>query len=369
MASQLGLFAPTVEAEINFQALPLLKFTPKNIPAKALAALSSADTKGDRLKLTCGKLDRKTYEAVAEVLNNLGGHWVGGKTEAFIFPYPISDRLLEVIQAGKVPQRAPGAYFPTPSTLADEMIENLNLPGLAFWEGKNPPKVLDPHGGQGALLQAANCSLGGAELYAVELDPYNVMQLQQQGVHVIQGDWLDPNVQTAVAQLGPFDLVLANPPFEGLTWAKHLLVAINHVTPGGWFGAITPTNAFNYQKKETRDFLNWMGQHYLNYDLHNKDSTGFPVDVYMFTGQCLTDSQCQSQFVESNGYGSHYAYHIMISLDSCRNFMEQPLDQKIDRLDEFVMAQTKEHQMLFNLDPLVKSQVIQHLIDQAKEDF
>lgn len=367
MVSQLGLFAPTIETEIDFKALPLLKFTPKSISAKALAALSLSNSKGDRLKLTCGKLDRKAYEAVAEVLNNLGGHWVGGKTEAFIFPYPISDRLLEVINAGKVPQRAPGAYFPTPDNLAEEMIDNLDLPGSVYWEGKNPPKVLDPHGGQGALLRAAKQSLPEAELYAVELDPYNVMQLQQQGVHVIQGDWLDPNIQTAVVQLGPFDLVVANPPFDGLTWAKHLLLAINHIAPGGWFGAITPTNVFNYQKQVTRDFLNWMGQHYLNYDHHSKDTTGFPVDVYLFTGQCLTDSQYQSQWHTSNGYGSHYAYHIMISLDSSRNFMEQPLDQRIARLNEFVMAQMKEHQMLFNFGPSVKAQVIKHLTEQDAE--
>jgi hypothetical protein len=45
------------------------------ISESVLAILDGAKIENNIVKLTCGQLDRKTYEAVNKVLVDLGGKW------------------------------------------------------------------------------------------------------------------------------------------------------------------------------------------------------------------------------------------------------------------------------------------------------
>src|SRR4051794_19253145 len=85
--------------------------------------LRDAQIEGMHVRLTSGQLQRKTYEAVNEVLSRLGGKWVGRKVSAHVFADDPRPLLEDIIATGEMPKKNPLAYFPTPAAIARQMVE------------------------------------------------------------------------------------------------------------------------------------------------------------------------------------------------------------------------------------------------------
>lgn len=139
---------------------------------------------------------------------------------------PEFQAMKESLRAGVKTVSAP-QLFPTPPELAARMVE------LAEVEAGH--RVLEPSAGTGRLIDALD-SVPGAEVVAVELSctlADNLRLRSKTTADIRQGNFLECN-----GDLGTFDRVLMNPPFERGADIQHIEHALKFVKPGGRLVAI-----------------------------------------------------------------------------------------------------------------------------------
>lgn len=110
--------------------------------------------------------------------------------------------------------------FPTPPEIAARMVELAEIGPYM--------RVLEPSAGTGNILRAIGDQ---PDKVAVEVNPSLVAVLARCGVsglHVHEADFLECN-----GNLGKFDRVVMNPPFEGGVDIKHVRHAMSFLNPGG----------------------------------------------------------------------------------------------------------------------------------------
>ena len=140
------------------------------------------------------------------------------------------DKLRAGVQVISAPQ-----LFPTPPALAARMVELAEI--------APEHRVLEPSAGTGNILRA----IGNApDKVAVEINRGLTEILARAGVsglRIHEGDFLackpgEPKDWLLDDDLGKFDRILMNPPFENATDIKHILHALNFLKPGGRLVAI-----------------------------------------------------------------------------------------------------------------------------------
>jgi protein-L-isoaspartate O-methyltransferase len=115
--------------------------------------------------------------------------------------------------------------FPTPPALAERMVEEADiLPGHC---------VLEPSAGTGAILAALPNVRPFGSVTAVEINATLAASLEQVADETICGDFLEQN-----GNLGTFDRIVMNPPFENGADIKHIQHAMKMLKPGGRLVAI-----------------------------------------------------------------------------------------------------------------------------------
>src|SRR3990167_7115572 len=137
------------------------------------------------------------------------------------------DTLREALKQGIQVVSAP-QLFPTPPELAERMIEEANLQA-----GQGELSVLEPSVGTGNIIQAIwNPE---ARITAVEINSTLVAALGQRfnAVKIHCADFLSLN-----GELGTFDRIVMNPPFENASDIKHILHALTMLKDGGRLVAI-----------------------------------------------------------------------------------------------------------------------------------
>lgn len=152
-------------------------------------------------------------------------------------PAPAADfaAMRETLRAG-VQVAAVPQLFPTPPELAERMVRLAALPERG--------RVLEPSAGTGQLLGLIlhpDRNHGhGLEAVAVEIDARMVDMLRAQqraGAYPLasirQADFLQCN-----GDLGTFDRILMNPPFERAADVEHITHALKFLRPGGRLVAI-----------------------------------------------------------------------------------------------------------------------------------
>jgi protein-L-isoaspartate O-methyltransferase len=125
-------------------------------------------------------------------------------------------QLGQGVQVVSAPQ-----LFPTPASLADEMVRRADLaPGH---------RVLEPSAGTGALLRAISAAgVDVAHVTAVEINQRLAEALPATlAVRVLAEDFLTVDVG------GPFDRIVMNPPFERAADIRHVRRAFEQLAPGG----------------------------------------------------------------------------------------------------------------------------------------
>lgn len=140
-------------------------------------------------------------------------------------------KMQESLRAGVQVVSAP-QLFPTPPALAEALADEISL--------QDTDEVLEPSAGTGAIVDAILAR--GAKFFAVEVNYALCERLSQKygdktaGIckTVLQGDFLE----IAPDQLGKFDAVLMNPPFENASDIKHIQHAVRFLKPGGRLAAI-----------------------------------------------------------------------------------------------------------------------------------
>ena len=118
-------------------------------------------------------------------------------------------------------------YYPTPV----EVVERV-LGGLTIHKGN---RVLEPSCGCGRFLDALRKR--GADTLGIEVDHGRAAQARAKGHSVLLANFLE------TVPTGDFDRVVANPPFSGRHYAKHIEHALKFLKPGGTLTAILPITA------------------------------------------------------------------------------------------------------------------------------
>lgn len=129
-------------------------------------------------------------------------------------------------------------YFPTSEETAEKLFDRIpgSLQGL---------RILEPSAGKGALADKARRQ--GATVHCVEIQHGFAAELRQAGHAVTEGDFL----QMTPTQLGQFDGVIMNPPFDRGRDCDHVRHALQFVKPGGWLVAIMSAGAEFREDKRT----------------------------------------------------------------------------------------------------------------------
>ena len=142
-----------------------------------------------------------------------------GQAEAF-------DAMRETLRAGIKVVAAP-QLFPTPPEIAARMVQ---LAGV-----EAGMTVLEPSAGTGRIVDALD-DVPGAKVTAIEINCSlaDNLRLRSNTKHAILcSDFLECN-----GNLGKFDRVLMNPPFENGADIKHITHALSFLAPGGRLVAI-----------------------------------------------------------------------------------------------------------------------------------
>jgi len=134
------------------------------------------------------------------------------------------EQMQSALKAGVQVVAAP-QLFPTPPALAERMVEEADiLPGHC---------VLEPSAGTGAILAALPNVRPFGSVTAVEINATLAASMGQVADETICGDFLEQN-----GNLGTFDRILMNPPFENGADIKHIQHAMKMLKPGGRLVAI-----------------------------------------------------------------------------------------------------------------------------------
>jgi phospholipid N-methyltransferase len=140
------------------------------------------------------------------------------------------DAMRASLKAGVQTVSAP-QLFPTPQAIAMKMVEIAEIePGH---------KILEPSAGTGAILDQIISKNAEADFFAVELNhrlaeslatKYYWRGTREDGFcrNVLQGDFLE-----CAGNLGQFDRVIMNPPFENGSDIVHIMHARTMLAPGG----------------------------------------------------------------------------------------------------------------------------------------
>ena len=206
----------------------LMKPVTISITPEIKAALGRTRIEGNILFLPY-QLDPKVYKTLNQLLQAHGGNW-NRKLKGFLFegdPYKAIETLIDQDEMLDEKRTLEAFYSPQAVAQCTAGILGKALGGL---RGKT---VLEPSAGGGALAQCA-ADLG-AEIQCVEINPKEAQKLAEKW-KTLTADFLT----LSPSQLGLFDGVIMNPPFNKNADAIHIAHACTFLKPGGVLVAIAP---------------------------------------------------------------------------------------------------------------------------------
>ncbi|MBA3904610.1 MAG: restriction endonuclease subunit M, partial [Rhodocyclaceae bacterium] len=211
----------TLQRPLPFEVLDLLSAAAENARnGRQTVYLSSSGA-------ACGS---SAWVEACRVLESLGGAQT--TRGSFHFDYPPFEVLRSVILSGCVPDQKAFQFYPTPETLAEQLVEALEV--------QDDDTLLEPSAGQGGIA----CRLPKEQTTCVELSALNCQVLRAKGFTVIEGDFLQWSDQ-AFLEGKRFSKVAMNPPFSEGRAVAHLEAAARLVSPNGRLVAILPGSMRN----------------------------------------------------------------------------------------------------------------------------
>lgn len=221
------------------------------------AILKNATVNDNTIKLNCGDLPRDEYLKVADVIGRLGGGWVSRKKH-FEFPYSAELCMRNYLKTGKLPEKNPLAFFPTPNKIIQDSLD------LGSWVEDircfSDLRILEPSGGIGAAVDAILAINESHYITICELDENRALILKEKYAAYPRIEVLNIPFEGLTVD-AKFDFVWMNPPFavEGNSsiWIDHLRKAYEHLNNKGKLICVTPQFEDNSTKKYV-EFKKWL---------------------------------------------------------------------------------------------------------------
>jgi predicted RNA methylase len=189
-----------------------------------------------------GKLDRKLYVAVNEVLEAAGGKW-NRKAHTHVFEFDARAKIAAMLANGKVKDEAKDAdFFETPPELAKELVR---LAGAHRGD-----VVLEPSAGRGAIVEELLAV--GAFVRACELLEENRAVLHKRFDGNPRFELDRSNFDASDWRTPQFTHVVMNPPFQ--FEIEHVTLAHSLLLPGGRLVSIMSTGVLTNAYKKTQGF-------------------------------------------------------------------------------------------------------------------
>lgn len=149
-------------------------------------------------------------------------------------------------------------WFATPARVAKDVVSRGEIMYARGYlpEGRSTIRILEPSAGEGALAMAALDALAQGdvrgEVTCVEVHPDRAQWLEtagfrrENGHRTVRGDFL----QCRPEELGLFDVVVMNPPFDLQRDIDHVMHAVRFLAPGGRLVAVMSAGvAFRENRK------------------------------------------------------------------------------------------------------------------------
>lgn len=256
------------------QISPMAKFALETIELKHTEAGWTATIRN--------QLPREIYQEVDRILKALGADWIQNK-KYHLFDTP-NDPTGIIQNAILNPNfdANPLDYFPTPPEMADDLL-NLAFETTFEWikflctSGTRKPTVLEPSAGTGNLIEALirriNRPIEDVDLTLIEKDPVRaeILRTKFPSARILNVDFIEFSKTDETR----YDMILMNPPFDGRTWATHVITAQKLLRNSqSELVAIVPDNADKAQTHpEFRYVVNAHG-HGTTYELNGDFKNG-----------------------------------------------------------------------------------------------
>ena len=206
-------------------------------------ALASATIIDNALRFPV-EIERKIYTKVKIMLEAIRGDYKSnGGDSRFEFSFDPTNIIERFLSGDAWPKKNPYALFPTPASILSYATKYTRA-GASQWAGYERVRILEPLAGRGDFIDAIAQDFAKqgihADITCVEIDPVNIEILTSKGYQVIAGDFMGLTAE----QLGEFDLIVMNPPFQGTTYIKHVNHAQTFLKRYGSLIAVLPTSLF-----------------------------------------------------------------------------------------------------------------------------
>ena len=189
--------------------------------------------------LTCGQLDRGTYERTNKALAAMGGKW-SRKLSGHIFPTDPRPNVEGLLQNGTLSVERDG-FFETPLDVVNRMT------ALVWPAGR----ILEPSAGLGAIADALQ--VPKSDIQCIEKNQQRAEALQARGYTVQCADFL-------TVLPSEFDTILMNPPFEEGQDIDHVMHAFKFLAPGGSLVSVMSVGPFFRNDRKATNFREWLAQ-------------------------------------------------------------------------------------------------------------
>lgn len=293
--------------------------------------------------------ERTTFLEAKKLISKIGGKWAGGKDPRFKLEFNATSLIQKFLADGSWPKKNKWSFFPTPKNVVDYIIKYSEASPEHFTHYTRPVRILEPSAGRGNLAIALrdNYKAQGiqTDIVCVELDPINAIHLRKEGFNVIEADFLTLSKD----ELGEFDIVVMNPPFNGSECADHVRHAQTFLPKFRFVVAVLPTTLFSSPYKKTKK---------LCHDISIINMGEF--DECIFDGDTFEDTKVETMVInfpsdEISDKDTNLAYELFadeifvtIKNDEKLNYQSNMLKTKESAI-EFVKGVTQLNTLKFTI--------------------
>jgi hypothetical protein len=260
------------EAHNDKRKQKIIKFTPitpRNNMNALQTSLSKCTVAGNTVRLPEEML--ANYQDVRKALMNAGAKY---QRNTFVFPNDATPYINRLMDGESVNIKKEFQAFFTPDDIGDWMAENLFVePG---------DRILEPNGGDGALIKALRRAGHNNPVYTYELNPISsAIVAKMENVTLLGDDFLKADKKWE----GYFNRIIANPPFSKNQDVTHVLKMWDMLAPGGRLVSVMSNHSsFANGKKETQ-FREWLEAH--DAGIYGLDSGRFKSSGTMVSSQII----------------------------------------------------------------------------------